>query len=220
MNELLIVTELQKWFVTADYKLTNVFIYDWESDFFCVTKSGYTIEVEVKISRADFKADAQKTQKHFLMRNAEKELVTMPGSQLNDHYCYVHFVKPFAPNKFYYCCPEDMIKPEEVPGYAGLLYFKHKRQETWRGEEYFADVVEQAKPAKWLHKKTPDISKILLDKFYNKYIDMRYEYNMLLHHIRRMQQQYNPDLDMELKPKHEDTPTFYQQKLFDYDGNN
>ena len=42
------------------YQISNSFIYSEESDFFSVTTTGYTQEIEVKISRSDFKADFKK----------------------------------------------------------------------------------------------------------------------------------------------------------------
>lgn len=53
----------------SDYKLQNKFVFDWESDFFFMSKSGYAVEVEVKISRSDFKADFDKP-KHRLFEDA------------------------------------------------------------------------------------------------------------------------------------------------------
>lgn len=42
------------------YLLNNLYVFSWESDYLAMTKSGYWYEIEVKISRADFKADFKK----------------------------------------------------------------------------------------------------------------------------------------------------------------
>lgn len=55
-------------FLNHDYKLYNTYIYDWESDFFCVSKSGYAVEVEIKVSRGDFLRDFIK-EKHGLFKD-------------------------------------------------------------------------------------------------------------------------------------------------------
>ena len=62
-------------FSKHEYKLLNsyVFGYNWESDFFSRTKTGYYYEVEVKISRADFKADFSKN-KHKYFKGGTKGL--------------------------------------------------------------------------------------------------------------------------------------------------
>lgn len=84
------------------YKSLNVFIYGWESDFWMMTKAGYAWEIEIKISRADFKLDAKK-EKHRTMDYISRETA-------------------FVPNKFMYACPDGVIAPEEVPAYAGLIW--------------------------------------------------------------------------------------------------
>lgn len=91
---------LRRLFYTHDYKLHNVFMYQWECDFWCMSKSGYAKEIEIKISRSDFKADFKKQRKHLLLSSAK-------GS----------------PNKFYYACPSGLLLLSEVPKYAGLIYW-------------------------------------------------------------------------------------------------
>lgn len=54
-------------FDTHKYILENSYVYDWESDFFSVTSSGYAIEVETKLSLSDFKADFKKENKHKVL---------------------------------------------------------------------------------------------------------------------------------------------------------
>lgn len=54
---------LRKKFITHYYQLSNSFVYNEESDFFSVTALGYAQEIEVKVSKSDFKADFKK-QKH------------------------------------------------------------------------------------------------------------------------------------------------------------
>lgn len=91
---------LRRLFYTHDYKLHNVFMYQWECDFWCLSSAGYAKEIEIKISRSDFKADFKKERKHLLLSSAK-------GS----------------PNKFYYACPENLLSIYEIPMYAGLIYF-------------------------------------------------------------------------------------------------
>lgn len=76
------------------YQLSNVFIYGWESDYWFMTEHGETREIEIKISRSDYFADAKK-EKH----------------QRDD-----------GANYFYYACPKGLIRPDEVDSRYGLMY--------------------------------------------------------------------------------------------------
>lgn len=204
-------------FGNYDYKLMNTYIYDWESDFWGRSKSGYALEVEVKVSRSDFFKDFEKP-KHKLFvdwLNKKTHHITkrqwmeyMPerligsfinkeiefqfggsersryhgwrtgmhkgkwGVWVNDFgsaYLKQHEVKMYAqatpikitplkdilcPNSLYYACPEGMIKIDEVPKYAGLVYVQN---------EHCASIV---KKAPYIHKNYQNINAILLKKFY------------------------------------------------------
>lgn len=90
------------WFGDYRYCIKNsyIFRYDWESDYFCVSKDDYSIEVEVKISKADFKNDFKKD-KHKLFVDKD--------------------TKRLLPNRFYYAVPKGLIDVKDVPEYAGLI---------------------------------------------------------------------------------------------------
>lgn len=66
---------IYKHFWNYEYKLFNSYLFAWESDFFAISKSGYAIEVEIKVSRSDFKADFKK-EKHGIFKSicAKKEI--------------------------------------------------------------------------------------------------------------------------------------------------
>lgn len=80
----------------------NTYIGPWECDVLEITKSGYAYEYEVKVSRADFRADKLK-QKH----GKSKYDVLLSGKRVN---------------YFSYVCPKGLISPDEVPEWAGLIY--------------------------------------------------------------------------------------------------
>jgi hypothetical protein len=65
---------LYKHFYNYDYKLSNSFIFNisGECDFFGISKSGYQVEVEIKISRSDFNADFKKPKHKFYSAAFEK----------------------------------------------------------------------------------------------------------------------------------------------------
>lgn len=147
------------------YHLTNSFIYEWESDFFCLSKEGYAYEVEVKISRADFRADFKKVNKHKIL-GSRGRIVTIPdftgkyslikGKLVEAPHTYVRFVngRTSSPNRFIYLAPVGVIPHDEVPEYAGLMEIDH-----------YGSIDTVIKPP-FIHKHKNNLSKRLLEKFY------------------------------------------------------
>lgn len=66
-------------------------------------------------------------------------------SKLEDHRC---------PNRFYFAVPEGLVKPEEVPDYAGLIYVRDGNPHVVREAPY-------------LHKKKDNLDHKILDRFHN-----------------------------------------------------
>jgi len=199
-----IIRMLYQHFVNYEYRLNNAFVYLWESDFFAMSKSGYFVEVEVKVSRSDFfrdfekdkhrlfKAHLAKRSIYFTSTSARGDLICAykegqldsegqsywtvlhngkRGYWVNDwqnvsirHYkreiwseaTRIHareVGKQKCPNQLYFACPDNLIKLEEIPSYAGLIYC---------GTE--AKVIRRAP---YLHKVKQDMTRELLKKFYH-----------------------------------------------------
>ena len=125
------------------YQLVNSYMFRWESDFWCLSDSGFVYEIEVKVSREDFKADFKKHRKHQIL--ADKT------DRYNDR----------RPNRFIYACPEGMIKPKELPPYAGLVYVPEDRRSKPK-------II--VKPPK-IHSQRNDFTKRLLKKYYWAYLN-------------------------------------------------
>ncbi len=70
-HERKILTTLHRHFDGHKYQLSNSYIFYWESDYFGMTSSGYCYEIEVKISRSDFKADMKKYKHSAIKRKIE-----------------------------------------------------------------------------------------------------------------------------------------------------
>lgn len=141
---------LTKYFLsssTKKYNIYNLFVYDWESDYLAVTNNDYVYECEIKISRADFFNDLKnKKEKHQILESSE-----VSGSK--------------RPNYFYYAVPDGLIKPEEVPAYAGLIYVN-----PWG--------VNIVKDAKGLLPGKSAINELkLVDKFYWCTMNYRQKFN-------------------------------------------
>ena len=81
----------------------NIFVGKWEADLLEVTRSRLTYEYEVKVSRCDFHKDKKKSDKY----GKNKFDVVTSGQRTN---------------YFYYIVPKSLIKPDEVPDFAGLIY--------------------------------------------------------------------------------------------------
>jgi len=107
----------------------NIYLYNWESDFLTVVKSGFVNEYEIKISKADFKNDTKKTEKH--------ETLKYGGYTIRGNWDYSYYEKKGMldenkrrkckrPNYFWYVCPENLIEDYEIPSYAGLIFIKNE----------------------------------------------------------------------------------------------
>jgi hypothetical protein len=77
-------------------------VYNWESDYLAITRSGIAYECEIKISKQDFLNDSKKHNKHLIISEGR-----LPEGR---------------PNYFYYAVPEGLISAEDVPEHAGLIY--------------------------------------------------------------------------------------------------
>lgn len=89
------------------YMCTNTQALNQEADFVAVSRTGFITECEIKISRGDYFKDFKKEYKHpRMVSNFNKS--TEPGL-----YCV---------NYFYFAVTDNLVQPEEVPEYAGLLW--------------------------------------------------------------------------------------------------
>ena len=106
-----------------------------EADVFGISGAGQIYEYKIKRSRSDFMADFKKAHKHFNLNNGnpirtydEWKKGRKTGNQ------YTELVMP---NRFYFACEPELIKPDELPEYCGLVYI--------------SDTYTEIKPAKLLH---------------------------------------------------------------------
>lgn len=100
--------EIQQTICKAEIQKGNLvaenfnYFFTGELDVISVNKTGYASEFEVKVSRADFKADAKKRKWHFF------DIV---------------FTPKYIPNYFTYVCPANMIQEADLKPYMGLIYY-------------------------------------------------------------------------------------------------
>lgn len=107
----------------------------WECDVFAISKSGYISEFEIKLTKSDFKADAEKSGRTLFINSsidrATKHEAIMAGD-LN------------GPSKFTYVLPDGIINDEEVPEWAGIM-----RASIYHGRVVLTGV----RQPKFLHKR-------------------------------------------------------------------
>lgn len=143
---------------SSKYIVPNAYIFkhDWESDLFVLKKNGYSYEIEIKISKSDYKNDfTSKTHKHDILTTGkyiESKYVVRDKKVVSER---CGDVKPhkFMPNKFYYCVPTGMIQKEDVPYYAGLIYC----------DKFSINIIKEAP---FIHKEKLEYEKKLCMKFY------------------------------------------------------
>ncbi len=87
----------------------NIHLHYSEADLITVMKSGYVNEIEIKISKADFKNDFKK-RKHQIMENLKQD---------NLH----NRQKKYSPNYFWFAIPEALYLKIDFPihEYYGLI---------------------------------------------------------------------------------------------------
>lgn len=129
------------------YLIHNLFVFDWESDYLAITKAGLIHEVEIKISKNDFKNESKNKSAKFALFESRNESTMIPDF-------------------FYYCVPENLILVEEVPEYAGLLYVN---------DYGFLTTPKSAPRLK--KEKTDLSKLNLTDKFYFRYLHYLGKYN-------------------------------------------
>jgi hypothetical protein len=97
---------------TGDKVFPNVYIGCFEADIMELTKSGYAVEYEVKITRADFHNDAKKQKVYATQPPKSKYEILQEGKRVN---------------RFYYIVPEGLITESEIPEFAGLIYARIRK---------------------------------------------------------------------------------------------
>jgi hypothetical protein len=155
-----ITTHLEGYYKSSRYVVPNIYLFDHpykETDLLVVKDNGYTYDIEVKVSRSDFKADFKKVDKHSILENGYYKMKKGGIRTINGKRKRLKAgdkVPSERPNRFYFAVPEGLVTKKEVPKYAGLLYITK------------SGVVKKIKEAPSLHKKKLDVEPRLCRKFY------------------------------------------------------
>lgn len=185
---------------TSLYNVSNIYFFEHpykETDFLVIQNNGHIYDIEIKISKADFKADFKKISKHSILdKGTYVRPYTTFGRKLVDGEREIYLpLTPIPaknrPNRFYYAVPENLINVKEIPSYAGLLYIKAN------GE------IIKVKEAPLLTKEKVEYSNILARKFYFDYLELKKikseeEYKTMSKYIKYLEKE-NKKLSEELK---------------------
>lgn len=114
-----------------DVVLTNHFHSDWEADILVIGEDGCSHEIEIKLSRADFKNDFKKKYEHH---QTGQKFLKHDKIACGDYPC----------NSFSFLIPQGMVESDEIPPYCGIIEFYHN-PDAW--ETTFHVV----RPAKTVH---------------------------------------------------------------------
>lgn len=143
------------------YYVENTYCFHFyykETDVLIIQHNGYCIDIEVKVSKADFLADRKKIYKHSILENG---YFKVPYRYSGKYEISEPIYTNNRPNKFYFCCPEGLIKESELKPYEGLIYVLES------GE------IKKIKEAKFLHKEIVDLEPVLCRKFYYSYLQLK-----------------------------------------------
>lgn len=86
----------------------------FECDVFEVTKSGYFREYEVKISRADFFADAEKFKRQWKDLTSSEEITKSKHNELARGALE-------GPSEFYFVTPINIVQLSDIPSWSGWI---------------------------------------------------------------------------------------------------
>jgi hypothetical protein len=89
----------------------------WECDLFGVTAAGLGVEFEIKLTRADFMADAKKERQKPGRKYGELPEIQRKHSLLSGRH-------QGGPTRFFYACPAGLLTLEDMPEWAGLMTYE------------------------------------------------------------------------------------------------
>lgn len=88
----------------------------WECDMFSTTRAGFMVEHEIKLSVSDFRADAEKCKTFWRGKPTKHKKHDLLGA-----------LHPKGPARFFYVVPWELVKEDDCPPFAGLIYVAETR---------------------------------------------------------------------------------------------
>ena len=100
-----------------DLVLTNHFHSDWEADILIINEEGFSHELEIKFSKADFKNDFKKK---YQNQKSKEKFLKHDKISCGDYPC----------NQFSFLLPQGMIEADTIPEHCGIIEFYHN-PDSW-----------------------------------------------------------------------------------------
>ncbi|MGV8914562.1 MAG: hypothetical protein ACOH1X_03840 [Kaistella sp.] len=100
-----------------DLVLTNHFHSDWEADILIINENGFSHELEIKFSKADFKNDFKKK---YQNQQTKEKFLKHDKISCGDYPC----------NEFSFLLPQGMIEWTNIPENCGIIEFDHN-PDSW-----------------------------------------------------------------------------------------
>lgn len=146
--------DIQRRIMSAFYRevftLHNYTPKNWfECDIFQVTKAGYMVEFEIKMTVQDFKADAKKAKEQVTYKNDPNGVMKWLWAKGQTKHEQLAARAENGPSRFYFVVPVPALPltPDDVPEWAGLIHMDTTTAKSWRQIR-----PEIAKPAPTLHR--------------------------------------------------------------------
>jgi hypothetical protein len=100
--------------------LSNHFHTDWEADILIIDTEGLSHEIEIKLSKADFKNDFKKS---YTNQQSGEKFLKHDKISCGDYVC----------NNFSFLLPMGMVEIENIPLHCGIIEFYHN-PDSWETE--------------------------------------------------------------------------------------
>lgn len=97
--------------------LTNYFHSDWEADILIIDELGMSYEIEIKLTKTDFKNDFKK---QYQNQKTKEIFLKHDKISCGDYPC----------NQFSFLLPQGMIQSETIPEHCGIIEFYHN-PDSW-----------------------------------------------------------------------------------------
>ena len=195
--------------LTNEYELSNTYIFNWESDYFGISKSNLIYEIEIKLSRSDFFADFKKKRKHEVLEKSKqgKNYITLRD------YLYYSYEKPIGYDTFgnkknnQFRIVKQATKELKIPANIEgrnhkMLYSQVRFKKIFCPHRFYyacphglikkseiphyagliyvnTASINKVKEAPILHRKELNIQSILLHKFYHLSLNQRIDLKFL-----------------------------------------
>lgn len=114
-----------------EFVLTNYFHSDWEADILLIGQDGQSHEIEIKLSKSDFRNDFKK---FYTNQKTREQFLKHDKISCGDYIC----------NQFSFLIPMGMVDHDEIPDHCGIIEFYHD-------EDHWETTFDCIRPPRIIH---------------------------------------------------------------------